>query len=223
MIVAMASILLFLTPTPLLPTTTSAPTLIGHPIGGSTPPQATLATGLLTLKALVSLSTYQKLGFTSIAEAQSAVLGVPVARYMVALRSLQAFNPSVDPKKLVVNSSGALYPVEVRGSTRSSIDFYNRAGAWHAEVFGRPNVIRALEVARQRDTLATHTSLGDYGLVAIPALGLSFLSVDTIGGLFLIPIFDNPTLGFQAGTRMSAQQVFLRLVPLARRNNGLPS
>lgn len=214
---AFASVILLL-PTPL---TTSAPVPLSHLPQPPLPPAPVAAAGLTTLKSFVTAQTYQRLGFNSVAEALGATLGVPVRRYFVPVQAVRTYQ-GTDPHPLLGGVDATLYPVNVPAGVRSSITIVKTATGWEARRFGSPNLIRALDHARTVDMNRTNTPASAYGLVDIPSVELSFLTVDQNAKLFLIPLFDDAQLGFHAGFRQRAELVLLRLVKLANHYNGQP-
>ena len=62
-----------------------------------------------------------------------------------------------------------------------------------------------------------------YSAVHIPALNLYFLGEQTADAFKLTPLLDHPGLDLKAGASAPAAQVFEKLVPAARRTNGLPN
>jgi hypothetical protein len=174
---------------------------------------------LETFRQLVTDHNYQAMGFGSADGVKSATLGEPLVTYFVRLDRLREYQPTTDPNTMLNGGDEVIYPVLVGQEVRSSIRLAPRGGSWQAVSFGGPRLSRALFEARAKHTGAPAST---YMAVAIPALNLQFLGVKDGQKLTLISLQDNSRAKLTSGSKLPADQVFARLVPLAKDYNGLP-
>jgi len=157
----------------------------------------------------------RELGFTSAAEANDAItqLGVPFPIIRVNFEKLRTYDPKIPPVTLLIATTEFIYPITVYGQVRSSLTVTEvRANsladaAWRTTEWGTEGLIRALDRAN-RTMQATASSFD----LEILELGRFFLGEITGEHFLIIPIYDEPRLGFQTGVPLPAEVVFQKLV-----------
>jgi len=161
----------------------------------------------------------QDLGFRSAAEAAdtNTKLGAAFPRIRVDLNALLDFEPDMDPTTLLVPTGEFIYPVTVDGQVRSSltVSFLGRDPqtdeVWRTTEWGARGLIRVLDKTRK----TAEVSISSFALV-IPDLYRYFLGNISGEKFVIIPMYDEPLLGFQAGKPLPAKVVFQKLLPEAK-------
>jgi len=168
---------------------------------------------------------FRALGFASRDEARSAKLGDPLPVIFVRLDRLSAFKASANINGLMNEVHRVVYPVNVGKAARSTIELKKQGDEWVATALGGRNFIKLFSSAREKAMTAQAQKGANvrYSAVHIPALNLYFLGEQTADTFILIPLLDEPGLDLKAGAPAPAAQVFEKLVPAARRTNGLPN
>lgn len=164
------------------------------------------------------------LGFSSAAEADDSntELGKPFPFFLISLNKLKSYEPKTDPIPLLIPSLQYLYPI-------NAVDFPDNPPlssltvarvpkrvdpneGWRAIGWGAPKLIRFLVSAQQKG----HASSSRF-IVRIEELGRYFLADLKDKELLIIPLIDEGKYGFVAGTPISAEVAFLKLVQEAQR------
>jgi len=164
----------------------------------------------------------QLLGFRSTEEAKSCVLGGALAVYYVPLDELKSYTGG-DPKALLYGGTELLFPVMAEKEVRSSLTVQKLNSSWQTARLGQPTLAKMLVNARSADARKLNSPTTSYFEVFVPALNLRFIGHLQGAKFYLIPMRSDPTLGLRAGTAYVAEGVFLRLVPVAKANNGQPT
>jgi hypothetical protein len=175
-----------------------------------------------TLKELVQGRNGRDLGFESPQEAASAVLGQPLAVYMVQLDNLRNYISGENPDQLLKPLNHAIFPVMVGSQVRSSITVEQGRNGPKATRVGFPRITRLLTQARQKAAAGAHIPEDAIFSVQIPALNAQFVAYRVQGRLMLISLLDDPALRLSADRSTPAESVFTSLVQPARAYNGLP-
>ena len=167
----------------------------------------------------------RELGFSSAAEAvdTKTALGDPLPRFLVPLNKLKAYEPGGvnDARSLLQPANDFIYPITVGEGkdVRSSLTVtgirkdHQASLEWRTTEWGGAGIIRLLEKHR-----TSTTNL----LVWIPSLNRYFLGILTVEEFLIIPIIDEPRLGFTAGQSLSATDAFANLLTEAKASDGKP-
>lgn len=167
----------------------------------------------------------RELGFLSAAEAvdTKTALGDPLPRFLVPLNKLKAYEPGGvnDARTLLQPARDFIYPInvgegkEVRTSliVREIRKDHQASPEWRTTEWGGAGIIRLLEKHRTPTTNI---------LVWIPSLNRYFLGILTVEEFHIIPIIDEPRLGFTAGQSLSATDAFANFLTEAKANDGKP-
>ena len=181
------------------------------------------AQSLSTFQSVANENNYRQLGFKNLSEVKNARLGVPLPVFMVRLDDLRAYRSGTDPRTLLRDLNTVVFPVFVNDEVKSSVTVEKRNDRWQGTSFGAPMLARAFESVRKADASANNLSPQAYAMVHVAALNRHYLAHRSGTRLMLTPIIDDPALRLRAGRSVPAEQVFLALVPIARRHNGAPS
>jgi hypothetical protein len=170
---------------------------------------------LQDLPQIVNKDNHRAIGFESVEEAQAGKLGEPISVYMIRLDTLQKYSGE-DAGKLLVDAQRVVYPVEVAGQVRTTVELSAVGGRWQMSRIGGAQKIRALDKNRSAAMRTAGMLRSDFFEVRIPALNRSFLGHHDAAGLMLTPLTDDASLKLQAGQPELASQVLARLVPEAQ-------
>jgi hypothetical protein len=176
-------------------------------------PQEAAASGLATLKKLVTQENYRAMGFQSAEEVQRAQLGNALQVSIIGLDQLKSYRSDTDTNSLLQPSPETIYPVTVDGHVRSSVTIAKAGDGYKTASFGNAPIVVALSRYRQAP---------DNFAVRIPALNMYYLASRTDNRLMLTPIIDDMRLKLQTGVAVPAQEILRQLVPIATAYNGLP-
>jgi type II secretory pathway pseudopilin PulG len=181
--------------------------------------EAAAAQGLALLRALAG-DKASDLGFKSSNDAARATLGTPLPVYNVDLADLKNFPPGGDASALLKPSPAAFYPVLLDGAVSSGVRVENTGAGWEAARVGNAGLATAVDRARRAlpkpDDSATV-------LVQVLALNLLFVGQKDANGWQLAPVIDDPSVELRVGKAEPAAAVFVRLAPIAARQNGDPT
>jgi hypothetical protein len=177
---------------------------------------------LVTFSELVNEQNFEAMGFESVAELHDASLGEPLQTYMVRLDKLQEYQPQDDPNAMLDTVYQVIYPVMVEEKVRSSIAVGKLNEEWQATSFGGPNKIKMLADVRKDNSDSTGLSISSYFIVQVPSLNLYFIGYQANGQLMLTPILDDLSFGFIKGVTMTADKAFAKILPAAKKHDGLP-
>ena len=170
---------------------------------------------LQELPQIVNKDNHRSLGFESAEEAQAGKLGEPIAVYMIRLDALQKYSGE-DPGRLLVDVQRMVYPVEVAGQVRTTVELSAVEGRWKLARIGGAQKIRALDKNRSSAMRTAGMQRSDFFEVRIPAINRVFLGHHDAEGLMLTPLMDDASMKLQAGQPELASQVLARLVPEAQ-------
>jgi hypothetical protein len=181
--------------------------------------EAAAAQGLALMRALAG-DKASDLGFKSSNDAARATLGTPLAVYNVDLAALKNFTSGGDASALLKPSAAAFYPVLLDGAVSSGVRVENTGAGWEAARVGNAGLATAVDRARRAlpkpDDAATV-------LVQVLALNLVFVGQKDASGWLLAPVIDDPSVDLKVGNAEPAATVFVRLAPIAARQNGDPT
>lgn len=170
---------------------------------------------LQELPELVNKDNHRALGFESVEEVRAGKLGEALPVFMIRLDALQQYRGE-DPGRLLMDTQRAVYPVEVEGQVRTTVELRSVSGRWEVARLGGAQKIRALDKQRRSSMKARGLRGSDFFEVRIPALNLSFLGHHDADGLRLTPLADDASLKLQAGQSVLASELLTQLVPLAQ-------
>ena len=183
--------------------------------------QGAAPAALTVLRKLVNRENHRRMGFESLSDVRSATLGDPLVIFYVRLDSLRKYQSGGDAFGLLTAGDEILYPVLVRGETRSSITLGRNPGGWKGLSYGGSNAARLtwrmVNDRRKRAAPAAER----YFLVGVPALDVQFIGFEETGELRLIPLLDDPQNRWQAGVLVPADYVFAELALDARAHEDL--
>lgn len=171
---------------------------------------------------LVTTENALEMGFSSPGDVARSELGTPLADFMIGLDAIRAYQPGQDPLPLLTSTGEVVYPVGVGGGVNASVVLKKNNSNWEPVSFGAP--VRSQAVGSVRETAARSegVSLAESFQVRIPAYNLFFVGTIKDGRLILTPAMDFAQFDLRAGTSLSAEEVLLRLKPVAERDEGLP-
>lgn len=181
--------------------------------------EAAAAQGLALLRALAG-DKASDLGFKSSNDAARATLGTPLAVYNVDLAALKNFAAGGDASSLLRASPAAFYPVVLDGAVSSGIRVENTGAGWEAARVGNAGLATAVDRARHALPKPDDTATA---LVQVLALNLVFVGQRDASGWLLAPVIDDPSVDLKVGKAEPAASVFVRLAPIAARQNGDPT
>jgi len=158
------------------------------------------------------------IGFNSVEEVADAQLGPPIRIYKVPLDLLQKFQPSDDPNQLLVDTGRIIFPLTVKGQSRSSFTVTESSLTltkgwkglnWKSRVTrtGFPRLIRKIEQLKPSSSSF---------LVLIMPLRLFLLGDRKEGRLLLTAIEANPHFKLNEGDERDAAELFVTLAPDAK-------
>ncbi len=184
--------------------------------------QTQASDSLETLKKLINKDNFKQMGFQSLEEVSVATLGEPLQDFMVRQDDLKKYAQGIDPNRMLTDTDLIIYPILVKGETRSSIEGFFQEGKWTATSFGSPNYIKS--IMNQLTTLAGQhkVSPSSIFIVRVPALNYVFLGYRADLKLMLAPVFDIPEFEFKSGVVLPAETIFIKLVIPAQNRPNLP-
>jgi hypothetical protein len=160
-------------------------------------PTAQLA--LANITANTAPGRQRMLGFRSVEEAKSIVLGDAVAVYYVPLDKLKTYVAGSDAKALLYGGNELLYQVMAGTEARSSVTVEKVNSVWKVTTMGRPALAKTLFSMRNENAQKPKTGTTSYFEVFVPALNLRFLGHLLESQFFLVPMKSDVTLDFRAG------------------------
>jgi hypothetical protein len=183
------------------------------------PAHDTAQAGLATLRQLAERGNYQALGFKHKDEiSYQLTLGVGLRDTVVSFDGLVGFVGG-DPKALLIATQRVVFPVLAGGQLRSSVTVVLTNGVWKASSFGMPNVIEAYASQRQLVAQQKNIPLEAFSIVRVPALSVHFVSYESAGTVWFIPIYDDARFRFTRGTPITAAVALQRMVRRAQLTN----
>jgi hypothetical protein len=162
------------------------------------------------------------MGFDSLSEVRSAVLGDPLVAFYVRLDHLRVYQQGGDPYSLLSGGDKVIYPVLVGQEVRASIVLDKDARGWTPVSYGGPNSAKLLHRIMAQLGPRAAAPGAHYFVVNVLALGLHFLGMSQQGKLLLIPLLDDSQGRWKAGVALAADRILGLLVGDAKAYNGLP-
>lgn len=168
---------------------------------------------LQTLQEFVNSENAGNLGLTAPDELKQASLGQPLLDFTIWLDELREYKGQ-DPTLLLHSTGQVIYPITVKGQTRSSITLHQEKDTWRMVVLGGSGLSQAR--ARVQDSVARQAAVGaaDTFQVRIPALNAVFVAYRADGMLMFTPVVD--VEGIEAGRTIPARDILDRLQQIAR-------
>ena len=152
------------------------------PGGADRPVAAALANALVSLKSQVNDQNYAKMGFRSRAEANSAMFGEPIRRYIVRPDKLLAFQAGADPATVLEDTRQWIYPVLANGDVRCAVTMAWRGpGFWKAIAFGDQGLSRILAEVRHEQSNNLHSPGELFFLLDVVSVNRKFIALRTDG------------------------------------------
>ena len=96
---------------------------------------AKAARAVQELPELVNKDNHRSLGFESVEEARAGKLGDAIPVFMIRLDALQQYRGE-DAGRLLVDTQRAVYPVEVEGQVRTTVELQSVSGRWEVARMG---------------------------------------------------------------------------------------
>ncbi len=176
-----------------------------------------------TFSLLINEKNSKSLGFDNPEQLHQATLGIQIQELMIRLDELKKYEAGQDPFQLIHNTGRLTFPVLVREQTLSSITLSRKGENWEVISFGGPNNIRMLNEMRAKLAKEEGLDLSDYFEVRVPSLNVTFLARTLKERLLLTPLFRDPSYEFESGMTLPADAALMKLVPAARKHDGLPT
>lgn len=156
------------------------------------------------------------------AEQGQAVAGQPLKEYMVRLDALKEFSEGADADSLLVETGNVHIPVLAGGVPKATVCLSKGKDGWELVSLGekRKAGLREGAVGLSKRRLLKKSE--DHFLVRIPAMNLEFVGTYQHRQLMLSPIADDAQTGLKAGDVLEAGEVFLKILPQAKKHEGLP-
>ena len=176
--------------------------------------QSAANASLVVFRKLVTNQNYRDLGFESADEPGSSTLGTPLPVVFVRLDQLREYREGTDLNTVLGQSNQTNFPVMVRDQVRSSVVVEQVDGKWKMGTLG--NGALAKQIAAVRPGQAAPGGSTQQALVHVGALGFYFLGERVDNKWTLKSLSDNPDLDMAAGRAVPAEQVFMRLGPIAK-------
>lgn len=190
--------------------------LVALPPGAQQTTAAKAATDALAQLAVIVRQAPGTLNLTADEAARARVLA-PLAVAFVGLEALRNYTPGTDPRSLVRDTGGRLFPIAVDADVRAEVTVAPDArGVWKMTEVGRGNLAKTVAAARASLPNAS-------ALVIVPALNAFFLASDDGETLRLTPLYDVQGTQLGAGRTDDARAVLSALKPRAQAHNGEPT
>lgn len=179
--------------------------------------EAVSGSGLATFRSVVDSQNYREMGLDSLADTQFVAVGKPLVDFYVRLSDLRSYQPPRDPSGLLRGGHWIVYPVELRGETRSFFTLVRHGTSAQGASYGGSGSARVVAKA-MREAADHHLTppSGRYFLVRALALNVTFVGFYNRHELELIPLIDDPRKGWKVGVPRSAASVFTQLSNDAR-------
>ncbi len=173
--------------------------------------QQAAAQSLESVQALATDETYRRLGFESMDELSNLTLGAPFPVYFIGLDALKSFGEQQNAETLLAESTKKLYPVHARGKVRTSVSLEKKGDQWQTVNFGRPSLVKKLDIVRTTLAEKHDRDPADYFLVSIPSIYLMCVGYREDGEIKLAPLAKHEMLGLDTEEPMPAHQLFAHL------------
>lgn len=182
--------------------------------------------GLKTFPAMINEKNFSAMGFRSVSEVRQARLGEPMKVFTVRLDKLMKYEDSIKADTLLEKAnSQVMFPLTVNREARCAITVALRKEQWVVTKFGSSSFTQLVSSARQASVKETRLPLSSYTVIQVNALNMVFVGHQDreTKQLMLTPVLDYPNLELRMGSSLPASEVFIKLAPLARSHNGLPT
>ena len=184
-------------------------------------PDSQVKRSIQTFAGLLDSQHVHQFGLASVAELKTLQAGRQFKKYMIGLYDIQNYKQGDDVIGIIKE-----YPsVEVSlvnsvGKIRTAIEFVKKKDKWIATGYGATPELLILGDAQ--------TKVGDIAfakgeLIRIPSLLITFIAIRSSTGIEFISLEDRPNLNLYKGQKITASDAIMRLVPLAKKHDGLPS
>lgn len=149
------------------------------------------------------------LGFSSAKDLKNAQLGSSLRLYRLDPVMLEDYKKGTDPNLMLMDTHNQIFPLTVNGQPRSLLTVTQTedgsSQAWKVSAAGFSRMAKVMSQYRKpKANILVEFSKG--------ALNVKFLAYRKV---MLIPLTDRPDLGLTAGEEVDAEQVFVKLAPLA--------
>ena len=175
-----------------------------------------------SFRKVVTEKNFQKMGFNSLEEVRMAELGKELGVFIIGLNDLKNFKQETILMDIIQFGNEVLIPVNVKNEVRSSIMLTKSGDSWETASYGGSNKIKLLVNTISRIRGDSPEMSGEFRVIVIPAMNLYFIGLMNKDTFFLAPVLDDESLGFKAGSVMNAEEVLLKLVPVAERMKDEP-
>ena len=176
--------------------------------------QSAATASLAAFRKLVNNQNYRDLGFESAEEVGSSTLGTPLPVVFVRLDQLREYREGTDLNDILGQSNQINFPVLAQDQVRSSVVVEQVNGRWKMGTLGNGALAKQVAALRGGQTVAGSST--QQALVHFGALGIYLLGERTDNKWTLKSLTDNPDLNLAAGRAAPAEEVFMRLVPIAK-------
>jgi hypothetical protein len=172
---------------------------------------------------MVNADNFRMLGLNRISDAAMTKLGTPSKDYLVRLDQLKEYKKGDDPAKLLTDTGIVYYPIVLDDKIRNTVTLAMQQDQWKVVSIGDAVRSQKRSDALRESAKVLNKTVESHFTVRVPGLNLEFEAViDSSGLLQLTPILDFPEWGLRAGIPEPASTVFLKLVPAAKGDKGLP-
>ncbi len=183
----------------------------------------TASAGLVVFRQLVKQQkNYREMGFESIEELETAMIGDPFEVFMVLLDELSEYKQGQNADQLLPERKDFLFPVVAKDQVRSSLTVASTPKGRAVTSFGSPNKMVLLSKVRANRIETTKLASAAYFVVEVPGLKLVFVGDHADGVLMLTPVFDDATYKFKTGVPIPAEKAFTAILPAVKSHMDLP-
>jgi hypothetical protein len=175
-----------------------------------------------TLKRVVKPGNYRAMGFDSLSQVATAILGPPLAIFRIVPKELDAFRPPATGLELFHGPDRVFYPVLVGSEWRTSFILVRQGVQWRSASYGGAGPARLASAAIHTADSLLPRGPRRYFWVEILGPSVGFIGTQLRTTLVLIPLADDRQRRWQAFVPITADSVFPLLAAQARGHNQLP-
>jgi hypothetical protein len=176
---------------------------------------------LILLESLANEHTYQRMGFASLEEVSTAVLGTPISVFTVSQDVIKAYQSNMDPTLILTDRHEIIYPVVAGGKIRSSISIMHDGNVWELGEIGRPNFTNILFEVSLLHADSTGNKLEDYFLVNFPSLYVTLVAhQDEDGTTQMALVHGEKSIGLEINQFSSGNEVLAAIAAYAKVHPG---
>lgn len=176
---------------------------------------------LKLLESLANEYTYKHMGFASLEEVPTAVLGTPISVFTVNHDVIKAYQGNIDPNLILTDRHEIIYPVLAGGKIRSSISIMHDGKVWELAEIGRPNFTKALFEVRQSHAGSTGNKPGDYFLVNFPSLYVTLVAHRQQDGIIRMALVHGEnSIGIKVNQFSSGNEILAAVAAYAKVHPG---